>query len=394
MTWRSVTLALAATLALLIPSLPAAAASKPVGELQVPRAGHSATRLWGGAILVVGGERRPEGRLVRRAELFDPTSGRVRSAGTAPFGVSGHTGVALPDRRVLIVGGHGGGASCDRYPALLWHGPTKRFTRVRALPDVGGASATRLRDGRVLIAGGGTRCRDGRTARSGTRRAVLYDPATGRTTPTGALAEARGHQLAIRLRDGRVLVVDGLACDYRGDLISCEFRTTVELYDPATGTWQVTGRAPILRSPRLSRLRDGTVVLSGAARETGADGLWTWDPGSGDFVPASARPHSIPSGHVPIVLDGDRLAMVGGDRGDGSGYRAVNGVRTWDQRADGWSVGWRPGPPVIGGHTATASDSGPDVFLIGGYAVRSNGSLRAIARVTRWRMAGDVAPAR
>ena len=280
---ESIRLALVATIALLVPSLPTAGASQPIGELQAPRAGHSATRLWGGGILVVGGERKIDGRSVHRAELVDPATGRVRYAGTTPFGVSRHTTIALPDRHALVVGGDGhDGTACGSYPALLWHGATKRFTRVRTLPDVGGASATKLLDGRVLIAGGGTRCRHGRMVRSGTRRAVIYDPSTGRVTATGSLSLAREQHLAVRLRDGRVLVVGGRVCDYvSDDVIRCRMYGSVEVYDPASGTWQRTGSAPDLLAPRLSRLRDGTVVLTGKARETGADDLWTWGPGLG-----------------------------------------------------------------------------------------------------------------
>ena len=226
---RSVVLALAAALTLLVPSLPAAAASKPIGELQFPRAGHSATRLWGGGILVVGGGS-------RQAELVDPATGRARNAGTLPFDVGGGDTIALPDRRALIVGSFARGVGrqdCGRFPALLWHGSTKRFTRVGSLPDVGGASATKLLDGRILIAGGGTVC-DGRAVkRDATRRALIWDPSTGRATATGRLARARGQHRAIRLTDGRVLVVGGWACVRKSpDDEECMLHDGVEVWDP------------------------------------------------------------------------------------------------------------------------------------------------------------------
>ena len=388
MTWRSIVLALATALTFLVPALPATAATAPIGSLQDARAGHSATRLWGGSILVVGGG-------PRRAELVDPATGRVRFAGTLPFGLSGHTTIALPHRRALVVGGSARGVGredCGRFPALLWHGATKRFTRVGALPDVVGASATKLLDGRILIAGGGTRCTHGRLVHSGTRRAVLYDPATGRATPTGSLITARERHLALRLADGRVLVAGGMACSYGSDVIGCTILAAAEVYDPATGSWQRTGALPDLLAPRLSRLRDGTVVLSGSVRAGGAQTLWRWDPASGAFVPATAQRHAIPAGHVPVVLAGGRLALVGGDRGDGSGYRAVQRLRTWAARSDRWTLGPRPGPAVVGGHTATRV--GSDIILIGGRVVRPDGRLRAISRITRWRPGQAPAPTR
>src|SRR5215470_20210211 len=61
------------------------------------------------------------------------------------------------------------------------------------------ASATLLKDGRVLVAGGDD---------SGTS-AELYNPTTGTWSATGSMSVARFGQTATLLTDGRVLVVGG-----------------------------------------------------------------------------------------------------------------------------------------------------------------------------------------
>ena len=73
--------------------------------------------------------------------------------------------------------------------------------------------------------------------------------------PTGTMVTPRSYQMAVRLLDGRVLVVGGQSD--AGDGL-----TSAELYDPATGTWSATGDmlGPTDGFP-ATLLRDGTVLV-------------------------------------------------------------------------------------------------------------------------------------
>jgi hypothetical protein len=110
-----------------------------------------------------------------------------------------------------------------------------------------GATATLLRDGRVLLAGGGNP--------SAQASAELYDPASGRWSATGSMTSLHPRGAAALLQDGRVLVTG---------------YGTGDVFSPATGTWTATG--PMvgpggLYASAAAPLPDGQVLLAGGRRD-------------------------------------------------------------------------------------------------------------------------------
>jgi hypothetical protein len=118
-------------------------------------------------------------------------------------------------------------------------------------------TAISLTDGRVLIAGGW----GGSVA---TASAELYDPKTGRFSPTGSLPEARYGQIAALLSDGRVLIAGG-ARDAGTALNSAD------LYDPNGGTFKTTESMANTRyGSTATLLLDGRVLIAGGQGLTAA----------------------------------------------------------------------------------------------------------------------------
>ena len=62
----------------------------------------------------------------------------------------------------------------------------------------------------------------------------LFDPKTGRFSPTGSMHDARTWYTASLLADGRVLVAGGDSENWNYD---GPFNASAEIYDPATGTF-------------------------------------------------------------------------------------------------------------------------------------------------------------
>lgn len=90
-----------------------------------------------------------------------------------------------------------------------------------------GPGVTKLRDGRVLVAGGLDE------AGKAVSAAELWDPITGTLASTGSLAKARFGHSSTLLSDGRVLVIGGAGLVAHG----VETHATAEIWDPGSGTF-------------------------------------------------------------------------------------------------------------------------------------------------------------
>ncbi|MBX3277112.1 MAG: IPT/TIG domain-containing protein [Acidobacteria bacterium] len=261
------------------------------------RAGHTATLLASGEILVVGGIGVvPE--TDSSAEIYDPATGAWRSAAAPRFAHVAHTSIPLRDGRILVIGGMDEkgeiGSRAEIYDPVAdqWM-PASAMLAGRAA-----ATAVLLDDGRVLVAGGiGD---DGSLAVS-----EIYDPQTGVWTSTGELHLARlGHTMT-RLSDGRVLIAGGT-----GEAAA----TTSEVYDPLRGDWEFAGNPGIGRMAHSAMLlRDGRVMITGG-RDTAGRLLREceiYDPQTRLWVEA-ARLSEPRAGHTSILSGDGRPIAIGG----------------------------------------------------------------------------------
>jgi N-acetylneuraminic acid mutarotase len=208
------------------------------GSMRKARNGHTATQLPDGKVLVAGGydieggmEANVEGGMGRTtAELYDPDTGRWTATGSMTVPRAGHTATLLPDGRVLVAGGDRGEMDGGR-SAELYDPGTGRWTATGSMTDDrSNHPATLLIDGRVPVTGGFSG--SGYTVDapcSGPPEpcsAELYDPGSGQWTGTGKMHADRIGHTANLLADGTVLVV-GLGTGVTP--------ASAELYDPSTG---------------------------------------------------------------------------------------------------------------------------------------------------------------
>ncbi|MCY1079507.1 Kelch repeat-containing protein [Archangium lansingense] len=275
------------------------------GKTTANRRRHTATLLPDGRVLVTGGEDKP-----RTAELYDPVAGTWAAVTDMSVGRIDHTATLLPDGRVLVVGGHEAfGSTTRNATAELFDPQNGNWTSTGSMQTARSAHTATLvsKNGRalVLVAGG-----EGATSKLAS--AELYDPETGTWTATGNMGLVRYAHTATRLQDGRVLVAGGEPSD-----LSDEFpepRGRAELYDPATGSWAATGR---MNRPRRSHaavpLNTGHVLVLGGFHESAGiqAGVELYDPVLGSWSvlgPMQVRREF----HAALLLEDGRILIVGG----------------------------------------------------------------------------------
>ncbi|HKB71574.1 MAG TPA: hypothetical protein VKH46_12070, partial [Thermoanaerobaculia bacterium] len=239
-----------------------------IAGLNVPRAGHSGTRLFNGDVLIAGGGN--AAGPVRRAEIFHPSSRSFSLAGSLESGRADHSATLLPDGRVFLIGGREGDLGLastelsDDAGGSFENGPALNRARY-------GHSATLLPDGRIVVVGGDS---------GGT--VEVFEPESGAFRLLDArLSVPREFHAAALLHDGRILIAGGV------DLSDGSVLSSAEILDLATMT--ISPAASPMRTSRsrltLNVLPDGKVQAIGGDVEVTME---MFNPG-GSYFTARAR---------------------------------------------------------------------------------------------------------
>ena len=274
--------------------------------------GHSNTHLAqlpDGRVLAISGSGAP-GVLTSTAEIYDPGTGRWAPAGTlnnarVAFGQPS----VLADGDVLVAGGHDVNV-VDYATAELYDPATNQWT------FTGSLNTARRYDVQVELANGEVLAATGSSGPPTCTRylssAELYNPATGQWTYTGSALIPREGASAIRLADGRVLLAGGYN---GGSACSDTDPADTEIYDPSTGQWSFAGNLPhgwlngamVLLPDHRVLLVDGWQYGSGNFAEA-----VIFDPATNQWSEAAAP--SLPrSGAAATLLpDGKVLLSQGG----------------------------------------------------------------------------------
>jgi galactose oxidase-like protein/Kelch motif protein len=238
---------------------PATGTFTATGDMGVSRYVTSAALLDDGRVLLAGGFNRADGPLTS-AEIYDPATGEFTPTGSLALPRSEPKAVVrLLDARVLIAGGSnedGPIGTAEIYDPVTGTFSATAGDLVHPIED---HALALLDDGRVLVVGGSDGGQTGFPVYYAD--AEVFDPATGLFTTTGSLEFPREFTTASRLPDGRILVAGGLrTAGGPGYGVVPE----TEIYDPATGEFTRSEDMPVpLDEPAAVVLDDQRVLLLG-----------------------------------------------------------------------------------------------------------------------------------
>jgi large repetitive protein len=198
------------------------------GNMNTPRARHTATVLLDGRVLVAGGINGigPQSS----ADIFDPVSRTWSPTGDMGHARFSHTATRLNDGRVLVVGG------CQSFSCLtsaeIYDPATGLWQSAANLPA--GArkdhTAVLLQDGSVLVSGG---VNPGSPA-TYFKTAYRYNPGINTWSAAGSMIEYRAQHTAVLQRNGKVMVAGGEGTPPLG---TRSYPMVTEAYDPVANSW-------------------------------------------------------------------------------------------------------------------------------------------------------------
>jgi hypothetical protein len=342
-------------------------------DMHEARTRHTATLLKDGTVLVAGGG-------VASAELYDPRDGSWTMTGPLSHVWGGQTAILLPSGKVLVLG--------NMMPSMvpvpidnsaeIYDPATRQWTNAEGMqiPRVL-FTATLLDTGKVLVVGG-----DGNDDQT-VAAAELYEPETNSWAFTGNSTGVFWHT-ATKLRDGRVLIAGGT----RDDFISATV-TRSELYDPATGAFVFAGDMQIARGMHVATLLDdGSVLVTGGfLRDCPGGGcdFFTlanaerYDPSAGRWFPAGIQNVARMS-HTATLLPDQTVLLTGGDLSGGNvpgvTYSTLQNSELSDRDATSWGHGMSTRSPRAD-HTATLLPDGT-VLVAGGRQTPNYGNAQPL----------------
>ncbi len=281
------------------------------GSMSMARYYHTATLLQNGTVLITGGfytaGKNPDP--TNEAEVYTPSTGTFTVVSSMEYARAGHTATLLTNGEVLIAGGVLDSQGDLNPLTELYYPPDPSFSSAGDMraPVVYGA-ATLLYNGQVLITGGLEAADNGTTATVPSNLGQIYDPVSGSWfLTTGNLNTARSEHTATLLPNGQVLIAGGYVASPSGPT------TSAELYNPATQTFLVTGSMNSARELQTATLLNSGLVLMAGGTFVSPETEELYNPATATFTTTGSSLSTAIAAHTATLLNNGMVLLTGGE---------------------------------------------------------------------------------
>jgi N-acetylneuraminic acid mutarotase len=167
-----------------------------------------------------------------------------------------------------------------------------------------------------------------------------YDPNQNRWRARAPMPTARG-ALAVGVIDGKIYAVGGKR-DSRRDREGKQegkILNTLEVYDPATDTWQTLPPMPTPRDHLAAAVLDGRLYAIGGRYGSIGNSMAVnemFDPNTRRWIPKAPMPS--PRSGIAAAALGHRIYIFGGEDKKETGYVTFNLTESYDPDTDQWTT--------------------------------------------------------
>ena len=229
-----------------------------------------------------------------------------------------HFSTCVVDGKIYAIGG--AGAADINFSAVEAYDPaTDTWEQKTDMPTARRALSVSVVDGKIYVIGG----KFGRRSSGflATSMVEVYDPATDTWERKADLPISAG--VYVSVGDGKIYVIGGI--DAAGNL---------EVYDSVTDTWEQKADMPTARSSHSTSVVDGKIYAIGGFEAAGpqVSTVEVYNPGTDTWEQKADMP-TARNGLSTSVVDG-KIYAIGGFH---SGFENVLTVEVYDPTTDTWT---------------------------------------------------------
>ena len=178
-------------------------------------------------------------------------------------------------------------------------------------------------DGKIYVLGGYP------STRISVRTVQVYDPATDSWELTTPLPRPANHPMAASV-NGKLYFIGGQVSASGGG----PFLDEVHEYDPITQTWTERASMPTSRGGGAAAVIDGKIYVAGGRPSHGHD-FAVYDPAADGWTTLPELP--IDRNHIAAAAIDGRMYVVGGRFGAGFRSAMTNALEVYDPQTNTWT---------------------------------------------------------